>query len=171
MWSWQPITLLCTSRAVGVVAAIANPSTGVAVYDSYGESDWLVFGGTSATSPIVASIYARRQHVGRDDNRGPVSPPPGPLRRHAVPGDQQLERATLHDLPVQRRRQSLDQLPRDDGNPPPTGPAASRQEVPRAGGYLHRRGHPGAPNHGARRRGHDVITAASDRPPPREPAR
>jgi hypothetical protein len=30
----------------------------VAVYDSYGEPGWLVFGGTSVSSPIVASVYA-----------------------------------------------------------------------------------------------------------------
>jgi subtilase family serine protease len=40
------------------VAADANPNTGVAVYDSYGESGWLVFGGTSVSSPIIASVYA-----------------------------------------------------------------------------------------------------------------
>ncbi len=36
-------------------------ATGVAVYDSYayqGSSGWLVFGGTSASSPIVGSVYA-----------------------------------------------------------------------------------------------------------------
>ncbi len=55
---WQPSTTLCTSRTVADVAAVANPSTGVAVYDTYGESGWLVFGGTSVASPIVASIYA-----------------------------------------------------------------------------------------------------------------
>ncbi|MGC8510285.1 MAG: S53 family peptidase [Acidimicrobiales bacterium] len=56
--SWQPSTSLCTSRTVADVAAVADPNTGVAVYDSYGESGWLVFGGTSVASPIVASIYA-----------------------------------------------------------------------------------------------------------------
>jgi subtilase family serine protease len=40
------------------VSAVADPSTGVAVYDSYGVSGWLVFGGTSVASPIVASVYA-----------------------------------------------------------------------------------------------------------------
>ena len=54
--SWQPTTSLCASRTVADVAAVANPSTGVAVYDSYGESGWLVFGGTSVASPLVASI-------------------------------------------------------------------------------------------------------------------
>lgn len=55
---WQPETTLCQNRTVADVAADANPSTGVAVYDTYGESGWLVFGGTSVASPIVASVYA-----------------------------------------------------------------------------------------------------------------
>ena len=31
---------------------------GVAVYDTYRVSGWLVFGGTSVASPIIASVYA-----------------------------------------------------------------------------------------------------------------
>ncbi|MDP9218962.1 MAG: S53 family peptidase [Actinomycetota bacterium] len=51
----------CTKRAMADVSAVADPQTGVAVYDSttyQGRSGWLVFGGTSASSPIVASVYA-----------------------------------------------------------------------------------------------------------------
>jgi subtilase family serine protease len=55
---WQPVTSLCGNRTVADAAADANPNTGVAVYDSYGQSGWLVFGGTSVSSPIVASVYA-----------------------------------------------------------------------------------------------------------------
>ena len=55
---WQPVTSLCTNRTVGDVAADANPTTGVAVYDTYGEPGWMVFGGTSVASPIVASVFA-----------------------------------------------------------------------------------------------------------------
>jgi subtilase family serine protease len=47
----------CSHRTVADVSAIANPNTGVAVYDSYNVSGWLVFGGTSVAAPIVASIY------------------------------------------------------------------------------------------------------------------
>jgi hypothetical protein len=46
---------------VADVSAVADPNTGVAVYDSYayqGQSGWLKFGGTSVASPIVASTYA-----------------------------------------------------------------------------------------------------------------
>lgn len=51
----------CQKRTVADVSADADPSTGVAVYDSYsyrGLSGWLVFGGTSVASPIIASVYA-----------------------------------------------------------------------------------------------------------------
>jgi len=48
----------CGRRTVADVAAVADPNTGVAVYDSYHKSGWLVFGGTSVGSPIVASVYA-----------------------------------------------------------------------------------------------------------------
>ena len=43
------------------VAAVADPATGVAVYDSYGSSggaNWYVFGGTSVAAPIVGAVYA-----------------------------------------------------------------------------------------------------------------
>ncbi|MBV9615271.1 MAG: peptidase S8, partial [Ktedonobacteraceae bacterium] len=39
--------------------AIADPNTGVAVYNTYQSGgDWFVYGGTSASSPIIASVYA-----------------------------------------------------------------------------------------------------------------
>ncbi len=62
--SWQPSTSLCAKRTVADVAADANPSTGVAVYDTFGESGWLVFGGTSVASPIVASVFALAGYSG-----------------------------------------------------------------------------------------------------------
>ena len=43
------------------VSAIANLNTDVPVYDSYGSTEranWYVFGGTSASAPIIASAYA-----------------------------------------------------------------------------------------------------------------
>lgn len=58
--SWQ-LDTGCAARTVGDTAADANPSTGVAVYDSYGStsgSNWYVFGGTSVGSPIIAGTYA-----------------------------------------------------------------------------------------------------------------
>lgn len=55
--SWQSDTG-CAKRAVSDVSAVADPNTGVAVYDSYGGSGWAVYGGTSAASPIAAAIFA-----------------------------------------------------------------------------------------------------------------
>ncbi len=57
--TWQ--TDGCAKRTVADVAAVADPSTGVAVYDSYtyqGQSGWLVFGGTSVAAPVIGSVYA-----------------------------------------------------------------------------------------------------------------
>ncbi|MGF1430351.1 S53 family peptidase [Kitasatospora sp. LaBMicrA B282] len=48
----------CSNRTVADVSAVADPATGVAVYDTYGASGWQVYGGTSASSPIIASVYA-----------------------------------------------------------------------------------------------------------------
>jgi N-acetylneuraminic acid mutarotase len=48
----------CSMRTVADVSAVADPVTGVAVYDSYQASGWGVFGGTSASSPIIASVFA-----------------------------------------------------------------------------------------------------------------
>jgi subtilase family serine protease len=58
--SWQKDTG-CGRRTVADLSAVADPSTGVAVYDSYGSSggnNWFIFGGTSVAAPIVAAMYA-----------------------------------------------------------------------------------------------------------------
>ena len=55
--SWQTSTA-CSRRTVADVAAVADPDTGVAVYDSYASPGWSVYGGTSAAAPIIAAIYA-----------------------------------------------------------------------------------------------------------------
>ncbi len=47
----------CSGRQVADVSADANPATGVATYDSYGESGWLVFGGTSVSTQIIGATY------------------------------------------------------------------------------------------------------------------
>jgi hypothetical protein len=65
--SWQR-DYACGRRAVADVAAVADPNTGVAVYDTFGGSGWIVVGGTSAASPLVASIYALTGLAG-DDGR------------------------------------------------------------------------------------------------------
>jgi hypothetical protein len=48
----------CARRTVADVSAIADPNTGVAVYDSYGSGGWAVYGGTSVAAPVVAGTYA-----------------------------------------------------------------------------------------------------------------
>lgn len=51
----------CAKRTVADVSAVADPNTGVSVYDSYayrGSSGWMVFGGTSVSAPIIAGVYA-----------------------------------------------------------------------------------------------------------------
>jgi len=50
----------CPHRTVADVSAVADPATGVAVYDSLkcqGVAGWLTFGGTSVAAPIIAGVY------------------------------------------------------------------------------------------------------------------
>lgn len=52
---------VCSNRMVADVSAVADPQTGVAVYDTYigsGNGGWMVFGGTSVSTPIIAGTYA-----------------------------------------------------------------------------------------------------------------
>jgi hypothetical protein len=58
--TWQTSTQ-CSGKANADVSAVADPNTGVAVYDSYayqGYQGWMVFGGTSASAPIIGAVYA-----------------------------------------------------------------------------------------------------------------
>ncbi|HEX4061282.1 MAG TPA: putative Ig domain-containing protein [Streptosporangiaceae bacterium] len=65
--SWQTVTTSCSKRAEADVSAVADPNTGVAVYQTYGESGWVVYGGTSVASPIIASVYALGGTPGSQD--------------------------------------------------------------------------------------------------------
>ena len=47
----------CGTRTVADVSAVADPGTGLAVYDS-SDGGWIVIGGTSASAPIIAGVYA-----------------------------------------------------------------------------------------------------------------
>jgi subtilase family serine protease len=60
--SWQHDTAGCSRRTVADVAAVADPNTGVKVYDSYNEPGWMVFGGTSASAQIIAGVYGLAGH-------------------------------------------------------------------------------------------------------------
>jgi subtilase family serine protease len=54
---WQTDTG-CKYRTANDIAAVADPATGVAVYDSYEESGWMQIGGTSVSSPLNAAVFA-----------------------------------------------------------------------------------------------------------------
>ena len=53
---WQTDTG-CANRTVADVSAVADPRTGVWVYNS-GDGGWEVVGGTSVSAPIVGALYA-----------------------------------------------------------------------------------------------------------------
>jgi subtilase family serine protease len=51
----------CQMRTTADVSAVADPDTGLAVYDTFGlgaDAGWIVVGGTSASAPIIAGVYA-----------------------------------------------------------------------------------------------------------------
>jgi antitoxin (DNA-binding transcriptional repressor) of toxin-antitoxin stability system len=55
--AWQTDTG-CAKRMDNDVAAVASPYTAVSVYNSYQAPGWVVTGGTSAATPIVAGVEA-----------------------------------------------------------------------------------------------------------------
>ncbi|MCW7942233.1 peptidase S8 [Streptomyces hygroscopicus] len=56
--SWQTDSG-CSKRMIADVSAVADPATGVSVYDTYGDgTGWVTYGGTSASAPIIAGVYA-----------------------------------------------------------------------------------------------------------------
>ena len=72
--SWQT-DAGCARRTVADVSAIADPNTGVSVYDTYRlhPGGWLVFGGTSVAAPIIAGVYALAGNAGSIDGSFPYS--------------------------------------------------------------------------------------------------
>jgi subtilase family serine protease len=71
--SWQSsislITAACSHRVDNDVAADADPNTGAAVYDTSNDNGgWLEVGGTSESSPIIASVYALAGNNGNGGN-------------------------------------------------------------------------------------------------------
>jgi subtilase family serine protease len=57
----------CARRTVADVAAVADPNTGVSVYDTFrvpGGGGWLVFGGTSVAAPVIGAVYALTGNAG-----------------------------------------------------------------------------------------------------------
>ena len=63
--SWAPVITGCSKRAMADVAAVADPNTGVAVYQA--GTGWEEVGGTSAAAPIIASVYALAGTPGPSD--------------------------------------------------------------------------------------------------------
>jgi hypothetical protein len=66
--SWQTDNG-CGKRSVADVSAVADPYTGVAVYTlaldtSSQPMGWMIYGGTSVASPIIASVYALAGNAG-----------------------------------------------------------------------------------------------------------
>jgi subtilase family serine protease len=56
--AWQTAVTQCARKANADVSAVADPNTGVAVNVTFGGTGFTVFGGTSASAPITASVYA-----------------------------------------------------------------------------------------------------------------
>jgi subtilase family serine protease len=64
----------CSRRAVADVSAVADPATGVAVYDTYGGvGGWLVFGGTSVAAPVVAGVFGLAGNAASINNNYPYA--------------------------------------------------------------------------------------------------
>ncbi len=71
--SWQTaisiIPPACSDRVDNDVAADADPNTGAAVYDTSNDNGgWLEVGGTSESSPIIASVFALAGNNGNGGN-------------------------------------------------------------------------------------------------------
>ncbi|MGH3381702.1 MAG: S53 family peptidase [Actinoallomurus sp.] len=64
----------CSKRAVADVSAVADPNTGVAVYDTYGGvGGWLVFGGTSVAAPVIGGVYGLAANAASVTNNYPYA--------------------------------------------------------------------------------------------------
>ena len=53
-----PVSRTCKHRVDNDVAAVADPRTGVAIYDTYDQHGWLEVGGTGVSAPIIAAVFA-----------------------------------------------------------------------------------------------------------------
>ncbi|PKV90062.1 putative Ig domain-containing protein [Streptomyces sp. TLI_146] len=72
--AWQKgVGTGCSKKANSDVSAVADPQTGLAIYDTYGQSGWLKYGGTSLSTPLITAMYALAGTPGAQDN--PVSYP------------------------------------------------------------------------------------------------
>jgi len=77
------ITAACAERAVSDVAAVADPTTGVAVYDTYQLPGWTVFGGTSVATQVIRRRLRLAEGSGPTAGRALyTAPATGLLRCH-----------------------------------------------------------------------------------------
>jgi hypothetical protein len=64
--AWQKDTH-CLMRTVADISAVADPDTGLAMYDTYGlfpgEAGYLVAGGTSLSAPLIAAMITRSGRI------------------------------------------------------------------------------------------------------------
>lgn len=67
----------CAKRAMADVSAVADPNTGLAVYapTTSTQSSWAQYGGTSLSSPLIASVYALSGNTAGYANAIPYSHP------------------------------------------------------------------------------------------------
>ena len=67
----------CSGRNINDVAAVADPNTGLAVYapTSRTAATWAQYGGTSLSSPIIASVFALSGNTSGYSNRLPYANP------------------------------------------------------------------------------------------------
>jgi hypothetical protein len=73
--TWQ--TGPCQGRAYADMSADADPNTGMQVYDS-DDNGWVVVGGTSEATPLIASYYALLDSAAQATNPLLASAPEGP---------------------------------------------------------------------------------------------
>ena len=64
--AWQNDTG-CPMRAIADVSAVADPDTGLAVFDSFQQAGWMTVGGTSLAAPVIAGVYALAGRPGSGD--------------------------------------------------------------------------------------------------------
>jgi subtilase family serine protease len=57
----------CKFRTGNDIAAVADPNTGVAFYDTYGMGGWGVVGGTSVSSPLLAGVFGLAANEKKQD--------------------------------------------------------------------------------------------------------
>jgi subtilase family serine protease len=73
------VEINCSGKAMADVSAVADPNTGLAVYapTSQSSSSWAQYGGTSLSSPIVASVFTLSGKTAGSANNIPYSNPKG----------------------------------------------------------------------------------------------